>query len=101
MRLVTGFAIQPFVAAAVVFAIFPVITRSRVLVIGAILSNLPMALVVLLVLINPSSADLSRVRLVGLAFAVALGSFVGVVCASTFWLIAGRHLGTRSSEAAE
>lgn len=148
-RLLLGLAVQPFVAAALAFALFPVVdytgrllygggrtvdpvesavgfgiiagvvasvacglaypsilwllergplTRAKTMVAGFVFGNLPAALIVLLLAARHVSAGVAPTLAnttygaVGAFRVVALGSVMGLVGASVFWWVAGRHL---------
>jgi len=149
LRVLAGFAVQPFVAALVAFITFqlteftgrllygqrsfdpldsatafaigvgivaigvtvfgalPVLTwklkhgpltRRQVFVSGALLGNLPSALIVCGLVIDQlrrdASPDLGALTygLPGLIRVITFGSFIGITSAAVFWWLAGRHI---------
>lgn len=82
------------------------LTRRRVLVSGALLGNVPGVAIVLLVAVHALTSgnhlELTRVTHdpLGLIRAGALGSFVGLVSASVFWLMIRRHMSQEPADGA-
>ncbi len=77
------------------------ITLTRTLVSGAVLGNLPLAVIFGLVVAGrafnppdtrPDQAVAVTALLLDLVGPIAFGAAVGLTCAAAFWWIAGRHL---------
>ena len=82
------------------------VTRRRVLISGALLGNLPglviLALAALQQLRRGEPFDVARLAFgwLGLIRTLSLGAFVGMACASVFWLMVRRHVPRQPAGAA-
>ena len=78
------------------------VSRRQVLISGAVLGNIPSALIVLGLaasrLSDGAMPELSQLTYgpAGAIRAIAFGSFIGMASAAIFWWLAGRHIGVGS-----
>jgi hypothetical protein len=78
------------------------VTMSTTLAAGAILGNAPAAILLFLVAVHGDDTPSMYDALYGLAGwlrTIAFGTLIGLVCATSFWWIAGRRLSSRPKPA--